>query len=74
MNFKPIIPGLIAGVVYIVVSEILPDWKHVFAGLFGGVVYIAAYYLLPTKLGDKLRIPISVLITIIIAYTIKLVS
>lgn len=63
--------GLLGGVVYIIISEWFPEWRHTIAGLFVGAVSIGTYLLLPKKLGVLMRLLISIAVTIGVAAIIR---
>lgn len=66
--------GILGGLVYIAVSEILPDWSHLLAGIFAGLLWIAVYYLLPKKWNIWLRVLIPIAVVLLAAGIIRLIG
>ncbi|GEM_PF-6151918 len=66
--------GILGGLVYVAVSEILPDCSHLLAGIFAGLLFIAIYYLLPKKWNIWLRVLIPVTVVMLTAGIIRLIG
>lgn len=66
--------GILGGLVYVAVSEILPDCSHLLAGIFAELLFIAIYYLLPKKWNIWLRVLIPVTVVMLTAGIIRLIG
>ncbi|MBO5030092.1 MAG: hypothetical protein J6C59_10840 [Muribaculaceae bacterium] len=49
-NWNSIIYALSGGLLYIISTEILPEWSHLLVSLLAAGVFIVAYWLIPNKM------------------------
>lgn len=63
-NWNSVLCAAAGGLLYIISSELLPEWSHWLVGIYAGVIFIAAYWIVPKKLKMWLRVSIAVAVAI----------
>ena len=72
-NWKSIIYALSGGLLYIISTEILPEWSHLLVSLLAAGVFIVAYWLIPNKMKTWLRVLISVAVSVAVVALVRLI-
>ncbi len=72
-NWNSIIYALSGGLLYIISTEILPEWSHLLVSLLAAGVFIVAYWLIPNKMKTWLRVLISVAVSVAVVALVRLI-
>lgn len=70
-DLNPIISCVLGALIYIVNSELLPDWSHLRVGLFTAAIFIVVYWLLTSRLAVTARVVISLVAAIAAAAIVR---
>lgn len=71
--WNSIIYALSGGLLYIISTEILPEWSHLLVSLLAAGVFIVAYWLIPNKMKTWLRVLISVAVSVAVVALVRLI-
>lgn len=72
-NWNIIIYALSGGLLYIISTEILPEWSHLLVSLLAAGVFIVAYWLIPNKMKTWLRVLISAAVSLAVVALVRLI-
>lgn len=72
-NWNSIIYALTGGLLYIISTEILPEWSHLLVSLLAAGVFIVAYWLIPNKMKTWLRVLISAAVSLAVVALVRLI-
>lgn len=72
-NWNSIIYALSGGLLYIISTEILPEWSHLLVSLLAAGVFIVAYWIIPNKMKTWLRVLISVAVSVAVVALVRLI-
>ncbi len=72
-NWNSIIYALSGGLLYIISTEILPEWSHLLVSLLAAGVFIVAYWLITNKMKTWLRVLISAAVSLAVVALVRLI-
>ena len=72
-NWNSIIYALSGGLLYIISTEILPEWSHLLVSLLAAGVFMVAYWLIPNKVKTWLRVLISAAVSLAVVALVRLI-
>ncbi len=72
-NWNSIIYALSGGLLYIISTEILPEWSHLLVSLLAAGVFMVAYWLIPNKMKTWLRVLISAAVSLAVVALVRLI-
>lgn len=72
-NWNSIVYALSGGLLYIISTEILPEWSHLLVSLLAAGVFIVAYWLIPNKMKTWLRVLISAAVSLAVVALVRLI-
>lgn len=72
-NWNSIIYALSGGLLYIISTEILPEWSHLLVSLLAAGVFIVAYWLITNKMKTWLRVLISAAVSLTVVALVRLI-
>ncbi len=72
-NWNSIVYAISGGLLYIISTEILPEWSHLLVSLLAAGVFIVAYWLIPNKMKTWLRVLISAAVSLAVVALVRLI-
>lgn len=72
-NWNSIVYALSGGLLYIISTEILPEWSHLLVSLLAAGVFMVAYWLIPNKMKTWLRVLISAAVSLAVVALVRLI-
>ncbi len=72
-NWNSIVYALSGGLLYIISTEILPEWSHLLVSLLAAGVFIVAYWLITNKMKTWLRVLISAAVSLTVVALVRLI-
>lgn len=72
-NWNSIVYALSGGLLYIISTEILPEWSHLLVSLLAAGVFIVAYWLITNKMKTWLRVLISAAVSLAVVALVRLI-
>ena len=72
-NCNSIVYALSGGLLYIISTEILPEWSHLLVSLLAAGVFIVAYWLITNKMKTWLRVLISAAVSLTVVALVRLI-
>lgn len=72
-NWNSIIYALSGGLLYMISTEILPEWSHLLVSLLAAGVFIVAYWLIPNKMKTWLRVLISAAVSLAVVALVRFI-
>lgn len=72
-NWNSIIYALSGGLLYIISTEILPEWSHLLVSLLAAGVFMVAYWLIPNKMKTWLRVLTSAAVSLAVVALVRLI-
>lgn len=72
-NWNSIIYALSGGLLYIISTEILPEWSHLLVSLLAAGVFMVAYWLIPNKMKTWLRVLISAAVSLAVVALVRII-